>query len=436
MRIVIIYLFLLATFMCNVPANAQADYLPGQIVTLEGDTIPGFIEYHEWSVTPESIRFKMNKTSDYVEHSPLTINAFIVANYVYRSMEVNVTEMHRSTATMDYNNIPFSEKKQQFLLLVIESNISLYQTFDNLDIDRYYIDTPESEIDELIYFKYYITVKGDRSIATNEKYKGQLIYHLRQCEGIDKEIQKTDYNVNELVNLIEYYTKCTSNTIVYKHEFSVSNEIKTKRVKSRIKIGLFAGGSLTNVKFTGADDDYFYIYDMDFKNSLRPTFGLLLNIEPGKARGRWSILLDLLVRSYKIESESMYDYSTEDFTATEKYNLTLANTFLTFTPMWRYYFSKSDLKPYLNAGLFLGIKIHDIDELIIEEDKYGTVTTKTTNAFDYVKNPPVDFGPMLGGGIKYKKWYLDLRYSYSLTSMWPVTTKVNALMFMLGFSFN
>src|ERR1700712_305685 len=57
------YLFFLLLLSGSIFASAQSKYKPGYVVTLNGDTVKGYIDYLEWGNNPKTISFKKNETA-------------------------------------------------------------------------------------------------------------------------------------------------------------------------------------------------------------------------------------------------------------------------------------------------------------------------------------------------------------------------------------
>ncbi len=217
MRIVIIALLALTSFNLVVikSVNSQDNFYPGSIVNLDGDTIAGYVEYLEWRFSPEKILFKIEPDSQPVIYNPKDIQAFQVLNFKYVSKQVDVTYMPRTSTKASFNSNPKPENSRRFLLLLLESYISLYQLLDNKDIEHYYVETAEGYVHELIYFKYYVTVDEKKLLNTNQKYIGQLIYYLKGCENFRIKIEKSSYSAPDLMKLFNNYNKCIGKQVFY-----------------------------------------------------------------------------------------------------------------------------------------------------------------------------------------------------------------------------
>jgi len=84
-------IFLSFVFVSPKTAGAQVNYIPAKVVSINGDTLNGFINYQEWERSPVSIKFKTSENGKVINFRPRDISAFTVENDYYRSMVIWVT---------------------------------------------------------------------------------------------------------------------------------------------------------------------------------------------------------------------------------------------------------------------------------------------------------------------------------------------------------
>src|ERR1700744_1323148 len=79
----------LALLILPFSSYAQSNYKPGYVVTLKGDTLHGFIDYHEWDRNPKNISFKKDKDAGTVEKfSASNTAAFSITGMEYYDRSV------------------------------------------------------------------------------------------------------------------------------------------------------------------------------------------------------------------------------------------------------------------------------------------------------------------------------------------------------------
>lgn len=75
-------------------AFAQANFKPGYVVTSNGDTVKGFIDYKEWGHSPSSIKFSTSPAGA----SPQVFNAMSAKAFSITGLETFVSYSGRISA--------------------------------------------------------------------------------------------------------------------------------------------------------------------------------------------------------------------------------------------------------------------------------------------------------------------------------------------------
>ncbi|MEJ2595309.1 MAG: hypothetical protein P8100_09340, partial [bacterium] len=304
------YFFSLFVFILlfNHPVNLQSqdNFRPGYITISAGDTLIGAIEHLEWQTTPGKIAFLEDSGSVPVVYTPETISSFGFSGNIYRSWKVDITDMPKSEINAQYGPLPVTVNQTVFLRLLFEGELSLYQFKDARDINHFYIRIPGELPVELIFFKYREAENGQRIIRTNTKYKGQLFYYLHSCNVMQDEINQTKYEADDLIALLNAYSRCKKVQPTYTAE--LDDPLTAQRKRKRIKMGIYAGVSFSKLDFKG-NTGLPYLDNASFPPSLNPAAGMMLLIEPARSKGRWAIVTDILVRSYSISTPAHFDYS-------------------------------------------------------------------------------------------------------------------------------
>ncbi len=426
-RAIFLLIFSGLIFLFPLFLSAQDNFLPGYIVSREGDTVSGLVEYLDWKINPDNIYFKENKEKVARLLTPQDITSFGFSGFIYRSKTVKVSELPRSNSNASYLTVPESKISAKFLTLVVESRVSLFQYIDELDIDHYYIEITGDTLDELIHYKYRAVENGKDVVKTNNRYTGQLTYYLRSCEEVRKSIQEVRYDIEDLSDLFIRFNHCNGDSITY--QLDLNDQMPSQRRRSRLKIGVSAGMTFSRLNFHG-HSGLPYLDNTSFPGSLNPAFGLLLSIEPANARGKWSVVTDVIVRGYRTSTSYLFRYSDE---WTRNYQVELGGTYITVNPMWRYYFLTGKVRPYMNAGLYMGSIVSRTNTLITEEDYYGDVSTRTSFA---VSSGMIDFGITAGAGVCIRKFSIDLRYNLGGFNNWDADSNLQVIGLLAGYTFN
>lgn len=137
-------------------AKAQRNFKPGYIVTLNGDTTKGFVDYKEWDQNPNNITFSTNgQAGNATVHTVEDIKAFGVNNLetygAYRlSISKNSVETAKLTTFMDTTSVT----RQVFLRTITTGkNVTLFQYTDEFK-DHFYVAEGSANPVELKYYRY------------------------------------------------------------------------------------------------------------------------------------------------------------------------------------------------------------------------------------------------------------------------------------------
>jgi hypothetical protein len=404
---------LIFTFIQISTSFCQKNYLPGQVVTNEGDTISGYIDYQHWSRSPVSIIFSDEENGTPVKYDPKDIYSFLVANDFYESRDILVSESPRTPDKITYNTEHPSAPVLAYLLVLVSGEISLYQYIDEMGKDHYYIESATYPIMELTYFKYFVKDHGKSGIAESTKFRGQLIAYMSDYPELHNKISKTNYNSEDLSKIVIDYNKHSSNEAFYIHKID----------KAHYSFGVLGGVSITRLYY-GRNS-----FSQDFEYTYYPLLGVYIILEPERGRGKWTIYTDLNYTGF----DNKTDYTVyKDENRIDSYNKRYNVTYLKLAIMGRFNFIGHKIIPYIGAGGFFGKSILNRSQFNLEKYWYGT-TTYTSYPID---SRDFDYGLSLGIGAKYKKFSMDSRYEFGGIAPYNGASTANCIYITFGYTFN
>ncbi|MEE4259308.1 MAG: outer membrane beta-barrel protein [Bacteroidales bacterium] len=404
---------LIFTFIQISTSLCQKNYLPGQVVTNEGDTISGYIDYQHWSRSPASIKFSKEIAGTPEKYGPLDIQSFQVANDIFESRSITVSESPRTTSQLSYDTKYPSKSVTAFLLVLVSGKVSLYQYIDEMGTDYYYVESATYPLMELTYFKYYVEDQGKRGIAENTKFRGQLIAVMSDDPELHKQITKANYNPEELSEIIAAYNNQSINNNMYVHNID----------KAHYRFGVFVGAVLTRL------DCGDKVFSSGREFSVYPVVGVSMLFEPNRGRGKWTIYTDLNYTGfdYKYERTLYANENWKDYLEAW-YN----TTYLKLAIMGRFNFIGHKVVPYIAGGGFFATRIVNNSYRNEEKFRYGNTTYYSTP----LDARQFDYGFSLGLGARFKKFSLDTRYEWGGISPYSQSSHVDALYIIFGYTFN
>jgi hypothetical protein len=164
------FFFAIVLLLSPVYVTAQSNYHKGAVVTKNGQTLTGYINYREWEENPKLIEFK-NSTDDKTAQSlyPAGVKTFVIDGfekyYTYTgSISLNKTRFPDLAEGHDTSSLYGSFF---FKMVTSGERLTLYTFTDSLKT-RCFIQEQNEQPFELIYHEYYVNSKD--SIHTDTRY--------------------------------------------------------------------------------------------------------------------------------------------------------------------------------------------------------------------------------------------------------------------------
>lgn len=195
--------FLLTLFLSTTTLflHAQSNYKEGNIVTNNGNTVKGFINYREWHKNPDRIQFKHDlKAADALTFSVDSIAGFAITGYESYSRYIVPVSMDEISfenlkETIDTTTVI----KAIFLKEILKGDrIDLYFFSDDIKVRYFILDKRQAVPYELVYRK---LLKDGREI-TQASYKQQLSglahHYSVLTANLEDRIEKTNYSGKDI----------------------------------------------------------------------------------------------------------------------------------------------------------------------------------------------------------------------------------------------
>lgn len=419
MKKVFIFFLILSFLLLNHFCFGQKNYIEGQVITLEGDTISGFINYQEWDKNPDKIEFKDSPDGSVKILTPANIKEFAVDHERYQGAIVEVDDSPYKVAELDYDPSLRLRKDTVFLQVLYLGSKNLFYYHDWKGKKHFFINyAPEYEL--LVYKQYMKTIDHHSNIMDNKKYAGQLVLYLNECDDIRKSIASGKYNLKSLSGIFDEYYRCTNEDYEYKKE----------KDKVKVKFGVIAGASYSSLIFKSEFFDY--LVKTDFRGSVNPSVGISLNIVFSRNRGKWSINNELIFSTYKFK-ETYSDIESEERYTIE--NMEIGYSYLKLNNMVRYKLLIADWIPYLNVGISNGYAINETNYKLREYRAYSTLETSEGKALDQTRK--YEQGLIFGLGGKYKHFSIEFRFELAngMSDYEALNSSLRRFYSFLGYTF-
>lgn len=222
--------------------SAQKNYQAGWILTAEGDTLKGLIDYKNWEINPKTINFKSSTGAASKAYGPLNLKAFEVHGYDHYVAATLVKDMLPvDLQELEYEGTLRQEPDTVFLrTLVNGSKVSLYELVDIKP--HYFIKGANGDFEELLYRRLLSKANSTQAI-TYPIYQEQLRQLAMEDHSLQKKIAQAAYKEEELKNIVVRLNGTPINTAAPKE-------------RGEKLYRLFAGAGLgaTNIRFEGESE--------------------------------------------------------------------------------------------------------------------------------------------------------------------------------------
>lgn len=413
--------FLLLLFLVGATFSYGKNTIyPGYIITLNNDTIHGYIDYKNWEKNPDEIQFKKTKDDPGSHFTTGSITEFSAANEIYKSAIVEIERSDFRTNELTLSPDLYLIVDTVFLRALIIGDKSLYYLKDERGKESFYIDQ-NSNYELLVYKQFLKEDKGKKYIVANNNYIGQLILYLQNCNTINKFLSETSYDQKSLVKAFNYYYDCTNTKMDFKEQ--------VKKVK--LNFSGLAGVNVTSLKFRGEEGEP-SLTEVDFPISTNFTAGISLDIVLPRNFGRWSFNNEITFTSYSTES-SYLDYTHENRYITTETEL--AFSYLKINTMLRGNFPIDKFVLFANIGFSNGFMISNRNYKKETNVLFNQVHVTEEEAISDLRKHEQSL--LIGIGGKLSRFTAEFRYEAGngmthSNYMWSAT---NRFYFLFGYIF-
>jgi hypothetical protein len=129
--------FLILTTFLSLNVYSQQNFVPGYVVTVQGDTLKGSVDYRNWDKNPDKISFVLEGKTTPEQYSPLDIKSFKANDEVYVSAIVKSSASYRKPGNFGDETELKTAIDTTFLQTLIQGDKSLYYLRNRLGIENF-----------------------------------------------------------------------------------------------------------------------------------------------------------------------------------------------------------------------------------------------------------------------------------------------------------
>ena len=328
-------LVLLMLLMNLLPFQALAsksDFAPGYIVTLEKDTIEGFIEIKDHAFNARNCVFKATINAAPIIYSPQQLEAYGIRGKMY----------FRSFTTP----ILSTENRKVFLECIVRGKVSLFFLNDSFFIEH------DSSIEQLIEINEEINQVGKSFNRSRPVFKSTLQGAMSDCKTIHQDIATVELTRKSLIRLILKYNSCQG---INANIFDANTD------KMAIRFGLSASAMYSHLKFASGGSSDFSFID---RTAIPPNTSFVPSAwieiwRPGiSSKFRWQTGLNYYSSTYK----GAYESNAIGL----RYEFTLSNSRIELPIKLKYLISNDNNGFYLTVGIGLNKFTAWKDEVVVK----------------------------------------------------------------------
>jgi hypothetical protein len=404
-------------------ASAQNHYQPGYIVSAQGDTLRGLIDYRNWEHNPNKLFFKAQANAAKECYTPLAIKEFAVANEIYEGAIVETEVSRDDLYNMDTTKTLKIKVDTSFLQAIVRGPKSLYYYKNDYGKEFFYIKE-NSKFTLLAYKKFLTYYDLNQKIEEVNTYIGQLAVYLNDCPVLYQYLGNINYTSRSLEKLFRQYYSSQPQSMTFSR--------KTEGI--RLEFGVLAGVSHSSVKFNSDINPtpYAYLIHANNKQSTNLSVGVFMDAIFPRKLEKYSFYNELLFTSLKVNNTYA---DNSDNNQPKVISTTLGCSYVKLNSMIRYKYPIKGITLYVNAGISNGIMAAKTND--------KTTTSKFFNSESVTKGKVIEklstheFGLLAGFGARYKCYSFETRYESGngMSGIRTLGSDTQRIYFLLGYRF-
>lgn len=408
---------------------AQSNFKKGFAVTVEGDTLKGFIDFREWNQNPKSFAYKSTIDAKIIQELTPVITRYVsiesLEDYLqYKGPisqdKVVLPKISTGIDTSTITDAVFLKVLQQ------GKNVSLYSYRDIIKT-RFFLRHHDQQAPQELIYRIYYKIQDAKEQSSKPELTVQSKLYIGQLWFAANKYQMDTPELKKHINLINY-----SEPDIFKTAGKINGVTKEKAEQPKVtdaRSTFFAGVGVnrTTVKNTG-ENVLTAQYSWDAANSIeRRTY---VNRQETMYAPKFNAGIDFApfpkTRKFLLRSEFSLTTTHFNFSNIQSlkypdreilYDFTFKQVIVAFTPQVIYnLYNANRIKFYLGAGASYNQCFYPENRLNIKPLTPGTGDNKEVESNNYMPFAKSWINFPLRAGILVNK-----RYDLSIISWTPTT---------------
>lgn len=351
---------------CVITSYAQKNFYPAKWTKPDGTQTDILIDFRQWEITPEIIRYKLAEGAPEAQLQPNQVRELkVLANpeEIYIGRETEVAVFSKEPAPTSQLNWT---RKAIFLRALVLGNLNLYKYQDEQGIRHYFIQK-DTIWEELIYHQYFTDLE-QKVARTHFRYRTQLLRATFDCSALSEKIKNLAFYEKTLVNIVaDYNSSICGAKLLFREQ----------KAKGKIQLGVRVGGAIT---FNKIGFEFGSKYNGQHQY-FRSKFGISALIFQPRSLHRKALLLDI-----------MYDEQT--YETTTPVETWMKDNFIQTHLSMRQYYPIAKASFFINGGATLGVPVGEGSRI---------------RGWTYDYSPSAQGGLSFGTGARWKRLEAETR---------------------------
>ena len=334
---------LLALF-CTGHAQAQANFRPGYVLPLSGDTLRGEVDYREGRLNAQRCQFRANARATVTTYTPAELRGYGLpaSGKQYRALSVKPT--------------PTTPAQPYFLEILADGSASLYFLRDAQQHDSYYVASSRLSLTQLEHSTVQVMREGRTYNEEQTPYRNTLVVALASCPQVQVMLPRLPFQESALLKVVNLFNACQGSQVAPLSKVAAS--------ESQVVWGVMAGVAQHSMSYTGYPYDVATIVSRHTGYAVGPT----LRVSSSRLSQKLSLVAALLYEpeKYEIVADNRYAGGVTGTSSRLRFDL----AYLRLPVMMRYSLPQGKVKPLVEAGFTLAYGLKK-DNTIEQSDVNG-----------------------------------------------------------------
>ncbi|HEX8351104.1 MAG TPA: hypothetical protein VF598_14165 [Hymenobacter sp.] len=327
--------FLVLLFIPTASVFGQADFRPGYIVLLTGDTLRGQIKTASTQHNLRQCAFRATDNAPSVEYTPKQLKGYGLPN----------DKQHYLSAVIAISD---TSQAAYFLEVLVRGSVTLLYASNNGHDPRFFLQKTTGSREELKLIKRTVDLGGRTYVQEIRQYQQVLLTSFADCPALASAIKQARFGENSLAQIVERYNTCIGST-------AISNTTATRGIKAQF--GVLAGAALIgNMRINSASGLGYY--NAKLSDKLTPIAGLQLGLNNARLNRRLWFYLSAYYqqRSYKGQAAVGAEATSS---VDQHYDLAYKASFIRLPLTLRYVALTGTVRPFAELGIGTSLRLRE-----------------------------------------------------------------------------